>query len=108
MIFALLFILSFVVSLVAYLLTSRWWIGSLLCVALFTVNALMDAEAQDYWQFTLIFGIPIVFVASILGPYVVELRRAAGLEAAIDDTVETESQRDDITHSSDRQNQHNA
>lgn len=108
MIFALLFILAFAVSLVAYLLTSRWWIGSLLCVTLFTVNALMDAEAQDYWQFTLIFGIPIVFVASILGPYVVELRRGAGLEAAIDDTVETESQRDDTTHSSDRQNQHNA
>jgi hypothetical protein len=42
---------------------------------------LADTEAQDSWSFTLIFGLPIVFVASLLGAYVVELRRGEAEEA---------------------------
>ncbi|RBP53325.1 hypothetical protein [Arenicella xantha] len=75
MIFALLFILAFVISLVVYLISNRWWLGSLVCAGLFVLSTISDTDAREFWSITLIFGLPIVVVASILGAYVVELRR---------------------------------
>ncbi|MGK0374750.1 MAG: hypothetical protein ACJA2E_001222 [Arenicella sp.] len=75
MIFAILFILAFLIGLVTYLLSNKWLAAVLLSMALFVISTLADTEAQDSWSFTLIFGLPIVFVASLLGAYVVELRR---------------------------------
>jgi len=81
MIFAILFILAFLVGLVIYLLTNKWLVAVLLSMALFVVTTLADTEAQESWGFTLIFGLPIVFVASLLGAYVVELRRGEPADA---------------------------
>jgi hypothetical protein len=75
MIFAILFILAFLIGLVTYLLSNKWLAAVLLSMALFVISTLADTEAQESWSFTLIFGLPIVFVASLLGAYVVELRR---------------------------------
>ncbi len=75
MIFAILFILAFLIGLVTYLLSEKWVVAVLLSMGLFIVNTLADTQAKDSWTFTLIFGLPIVFVASLLGAYVVELRR---------------------------------
>ena len=93
MIFALLFILAFIVSLIVYLMSNRWWVGSLLCVGLFTLNTLSDGAAREFWSITLIFGLPIVVVASILGAYVVELRRGIE-EPSSEDAEEVD---DDLT-----------
>lgn len=75
MIFAILFILAFLVGLITYLLTDKWLIAVVLSMGLFVVSTLADTQAQENWSFTLIFGLPIVFVGSLLGAYVVELRR---------------------------------
>ena len=47
----------------------------MLSMALFVITTLSDTSAQGSWFFTLIFGLPIVFVASLLGAYVVAIRR---------------------------------
>lgn len=75
MIFAILFIIAFIVGLIVYLLTNKWLAAVLFSSTLFIVNILSDTDAKDGWGFSLIFGLPIVFVASLLGAYVVELRR---------------------------------
>ncbi|MFT6406964.1 MAG: hypothetical protein ACJAQ6_000374 [Arenicella sp.] len=85
MIFAILFILAFLIGLITYLLTNKWLVAVLLSMALFVVTTLADTEAQESWSFTLIFGLPIVFVASLLGAYVVELRRGEPLEEQLDE-----------------------
>jgi hypothetical protein len=85
MIFAILFILAFLIGLITYLLTNKWLVAVLLSMALFVVTTLADTEAQESWSFTLIFGLPIVFVASLLGAYVVELRRGEPLEEQFDE-----------------------
>lgn len=83
MIFAILFIIAFLIGLVTYLLSNKWLAAVLLSMALFVVTTIADTEAQDSWGFTLIFGLPIVFVASLLGAYVVELRRGESVEAEL-------------------------
>ena len=73
--FAILFILAFIVGLVVYLLSNQWMIAVGASIGLFLISILTDSDAQSSWTFSLIFGVPIVFVGSLLGPYVVELRR---------------------------------
>jgi hypothetical protein len=63
-------------------------------MALFVVTTLADTEAQESWGFTLIFGLPIVFVASLLGAYVVELRRGESLEAELEEFNSDQSSSD--------------
>lgn len=46
----------------------------LIPMALFLVSTLADHAAKEAWAFTLIFGLPIVFFASLLGAYVVQIR----------------------------------
>lgn len=75
MIFALLFILAFLIGLLAYLFTEKWLVAVSLSMLLFVGTTINDTAAQDNWLFTLIFGLPIVFVASLLGAYVVVIRR---------------------------------
>ena len=94
MIFAILFILAFLVGLVVYLLTDKWLAGVLLSCVLFIVNTLSDTAARDSWGFTLVFGIPIVFVASLLGAYVIELRRGEDFEQPHGDATQEPTQQD--------------
>ena len=75
MIFAILFILAFLLGLVVYLITGKWLAAVVLSMVIFLLTTLSDSAAQDSWLFTLIFGLPIVFVASLLGAYVVAIRR---------------------------------
>lgn len=89
MIFAILFILAFLIGLVTYLLSEKWMVAVLLSMGLFVVNTLADTDARDSWTFTLIFGLPIVFVASLLGAYVVELRRGETVDTEPDQTDES-------------------
>jgi len=75
MIFALLFIIAFLVGLAGYLLTSKWLSAALISMGLFVLNAISDTSGNRQIAITLILGLPVVFVASLLGAYVVELRR---------------------------------
>ncbi len=90
MIFAILFILAFLIGLITYLLSNKWLIAVLLSMALFIFSTLADADAKESWSFTLVFGLPIVFVGSLLGAYVVELRRG-------EDESDIDSDNDDVS-----------
>jgi len=46
-----------------------------------------DGSASDRWGITLIFGLPIVFVASLFGAYIVQLRRGED-EMPDEETIE--------------------
>jgi len=89
--------MAFLIGLVVYLLTNKWLASVLFSTALFIGNILSDVAARDNWGFTLIFGLPIVFVASLLGPYVVELRRGEDVDE------ETNAELEDDTNVSEEQ-----
>ena len=74
MLFAMLFIIAFLVGLIVYHFTRDWKTAVVLPIVLFVLNTLTDQQASEAWSFTLIFGIPIVFFASLLGAYVVQIR----------------------------------
>jgi hypothetical protein len=74
--FAILFIVAFLAGLIIYLINRNWVIAVLIPMALFLFSTLADQQAQDAWAFTLIFGLPLVFFASLLGAYVVQIRSA--------------------------------
>jgi len=84
MIFAILFILAFLIGLVSYLISNKWLVSVLISMTLFVLTTLADTAAQESWSFTLTFGLPIVFVASLLGAYVVELRRGESVQAELE------------------------
>lgn len=75
MIFAILFVITFLIGAGAYHFTSRWWVGVVITSVIFVADVLLDQAAREYWLISLIFGLPIVFAASLLGAYVVERQR---------------------------------
>lgn len=77
--FALLFILAFLAGLLIYRINYNWIPAVLIPMGFFLVTTLADQEAKDAQTFSLVFGLPIVFFASLLGAYVLQIR-----------TVETE------------------
>jgi hypothetical protein len=72
--FAILFIVAFLVGVIIYKYSRNWVSTVLIPMTLFLVNALADTQARDAWAFTLVFGLPLVFFASLLGAYVVQIR----------------------------------
>lgn len=89
MIFAVLFVVAFVIGLVVYLFSDKWLVAVLVSMGLFVVTTLADTSASESWGITLIFGLPIVFVASLFGAYVVQLRRGE------DETIQEDSANND-------------
>ena len=90
--FAILFILAFVIGLIVYMFSNQWMLSVGTALVLFLLNVISDTGAQSSWAFSLIFGVPIVFVGSLLGPYVVELRRGGGITVdAPDEGAQTDS-----------------
>jgi hypothetical protein len=94
MIFAILFVLVFLIGAVTYHFTSQWWHGVAIASVLFSVDVLLDSSAHEYWLISLIFGLPIVFVAALLGAYVIEQRRPQP-ESVTDEAQSDEPQSDD-------------
>lgn len=94
--FAILFILAFLIGLIVYMVSNQWMLSVGSALVLFFLNILSDTDAQSSWGFSLIFGVPIVFVGSLLGPYIVELRRGG-----IDDLEGSELSEDDSLSSAD-------
>lgn len=72
--FAILFILAFLIGLAIYGATSNWLVCVAVPIVLFVLSTVADQGAREAWAFSLIFGVPIVFFASLLGAYVVQLR----------------------------------
>jgi len=64
-----------------YMFSNQWMLSVGVTLVLFFVNIVSDTAAQSNWAFSLIFGLPIVFVGSLLGPYIVELRRGEVIAA---------------------------
>lgn len=76
MIFAILFFAAFVIGLLAFVLSNKWWLGGLLCASGLIAFALVNFSESSLQGVTLYFGIPIVFLGSLFGAYIVQLRRA--------------------------------
>ena len=74
MLFALLFILAFLMGVIIYRFNRNWIPTVVIPMVLFLLTTLADQAARDAWAFTLVFGLPIVFFASLLGAYVVQIR----------------------------------
>jgi len=72
--FAVLFIIAFVIGWAIYWFSRKWVWAVIVPMILFLVSTLADVEAREAWSFTLIFGLPLVFFASLLGAYVVQIR----------------------------------
>lgn len=85
MIFGILFIVAFLVGLAIYLFTNRWLLAVGIPSIAFVLITLLDTSAESRWQIVLVFGTPIMFFGSLLGTYVVELRRG------VDEGAESES-----------------
>lgn len=73
MIFAILFIIAFLVGLLAYIVSDKWMLSVAVPVLLFCLNLFSDDQAHI--GFNLVFGVPLVAVAGLLGAYVVVIRR---------------------------------
>ena len=91
MIFAILFVVAFIIGLVAYLVTGKWLTAALISMGLFILNTVSDSSAYEHVGITLLLGLPVVFVASLFGAYVVELRRGIDVdEVMADESMEEE------------------
>ena len=91
MIFAILFFLSFVIGLVCYLVSDRWWLGGVICTTIGgigIVGGLLPASMQGL---AIYFGIPIIFLGSLFGAYIVQLRRAPDIDPMEDDSAPSDS-----------------
>ena len=75
MVFAILFAIAFFIGLFVYKLTGKWLSAIAISSALFILNTITDTQSSDKIIFTLVLGLPVVFVASLCGAYVVQLRR---------------------------------
>lgn len=82
MIFAILFVVAFLIGLLAYLATGKWLTASMISMGLFLLNVLSDTEAYAHAWVTILLGLPVVFFASLFGAYVVELRRGVDVDEA--------------------------
>jgi len=88
MLFALLFVISFLAGLCIYWYTRQWIVAVLIPMLLFLIDTLMDKSAIDAWMFTLIFGLPIVLFGSLLGAYIIQIKHF--------DIVEDDAKESDI------------
>jgi len=103
MIFAILFVIAFLIGLAIYWLSERWLVAVLVSMGLFIATTLADTEASDRWLITLVFGLPIVFFASLLGAYVIQLRRGEEEQAEPDTAVDVTSSLGESTISKNEQ-----
>lgn len=72
--FAILFILAFLIGLAIYWWRSSWIVAVLVPMALFAVSVFIDSSSDfSGKQFSLMFGLPIIFFAALLGSYVLQI-----------------------------------
>ena len=80
MIFAVFFVLAFLLGVLAYLLSNRWLVAVCVPMILYVLVFLFDDGFGLDSVTSLIFGLPIMFVGGLLGAYIVELRRGLNEE----------------------------
>lgn len=83
--FALLFIIAFVIGAAIFAVGYGWGVAVTVPIIVFCISVLTDADAREAWAFTLLFGVPLVFFASLLGTYVIQLRRPEEVEPETDE-----------------------
>ena len=89
MIFALLFIMSFLIGAVIYYNYRHWITSVLIPILVFVISIIAtsgsSSESEYSMTFLLSFGISIIFFSSLLGTYIIETR----IFHDQDDNVET-------------------
>ncbi len=93
MIFAVIFFVAFAIGLVCFVVSDKWWWGFVVSTILFMVLALSGTQAPALQGVTLFFGIPIVFLGSLFGAYIVQLRRAPDVDA-VEDSADVKSEQE--------------
>ena len=91
MIFAILFFLSFVIGLICYLASDRWWLGGVICSAVSIAGIFAGLLPPSMQGLAVYFGIPIIFLGSLFGAYIVQLRRAPDIDPMEDDSAPSDS-----------------
>lgn len=84
MVFAILFILAFLIGAAIYYVNRQWVVAVVIPMLLFVINSVLDPGSSGGLLFTLVFGLTIVFFASLLGCYIVQTRTAIA-EEIVDD-----------------------
>jgi len=87
MIFAILFFLSFVIGLVCYLASDRWWLGGVICTAIGVIGIAGGLLPPSMKGLAIYFGLPIIFLGSLFSAYIVQLRRAPDIEPMEDNSA---------------------
>lgn len=95
MAYAILFVMAFLLGAVLYWTSGRWWLGVSAAMVMYIFDVLTDEAAREVWVISLIFGLPIVFAAALLGAYVLERARYEPDEAAESELSETEDETGD-------------
>jgi hypothetical protein len=85
MVFAILFVLAFLVGAGIYYFSRRWIIAVVVPMMVFAGDAILDFDSSGGLVFTLVFGLTLVFFASLLGAYVVQIRTIETHEACAEE-----------------------
>jgi len=91
-IFALLFILAFLLGLGIYHFKRQWLYAVLVPVGLFSLSVVLDSGARDAWLFSVFFGLPIVFFGALLGAYIYQIRFIDLIEEELSELDSSESE----------------
>jgi len=75
-IFAILFIVAFLFGFVSYAITKQWIISVSFPTVLFIIGVFWGESADGAIAFTLTLGLPLVFVAGLLGAYIFQIRNS--------------------------------
>ncbi len=92
MIFAILFIVAFLFGFGSYALTREWITAVAVPSVLFIISVFVGDSAPGARMFTLTFGVPLVFVAGLLGAYVYQIRNLDDEEQVQGESEESDNQ----------------
>ena len=74
MIFAILFVIVFLIGFAGYALTKQWIVSVSVPIVLFLMGVFREDSEPGILIFTIAFGLPLVFFAGLLGAYVFQTR----------------------------------
>ena len=92
MIFAVLFVVSFIFGLVCYVTSNRWWLGGAIATVLLLLISVTGLATGGPRGMAIYFGVPIIFLGSLFGAYIVQLRRAPELDEELADADRLDDQ----------------
>jgi len=94
MIFAVLFVVAFLIGVLVYIASNRWILAVCIPTFLYVTIVLLDEGFTAESALSLVFGLPITSVGGLLAAYVVELRRGLDDEHQPEESLEPASEQE--------------